>query len=319
MKVDRNFVAGGMLAAALSFAGWQTALAGFPMGRAVTMGGEPVFYIKAPADGFAPEHRAQLAQDNLDNALATAPECSPSLVTVDRVNDAPVVELNGHLIATADAASAQAENLTADQLAQKWADGIRSFLDDESRAQGYKRTLLGFNPIQASVTFSERRLYVPAGTNLPITFDKVISSEELKDGDVISAKVSTDVPLGNCLVPAGSVLTGKAIEYESNKYKIVFTELRTVSGAEAPIDAVLVGQESVVACKPHPVCTISMPAGQVTNARVPAMIAIGALDENKTEQIAFVRGSNFEIVPGEEASVILNETTPVALLERTVM
>jgi hypothetical protein len=318
-QINKLFVGGGLLAIALSVIAWQSAKAGFPLGNAVTMGGEPVFWIKSSADGFTPEHRAQLAQDALDNALAIAPDCSPSLVTVERVNGAPVVELNGHLIATADLAAAESENLSPDQLAEKWADGIRSFLSNSGNAQVYKRSLLGYNPIQASISFTERRLYVPAGTTLPIKFDKSLSSELLNPGEVIYGTVSEDVPLGHFMVPQGSVVKGSVVECEPNKYKIVFTELKTASGAETPINAVLIEKGTIVAQKPHPVCTISMPAGRFTNARVPAMVAIGAIGEEETEQVAFVRGSHFEIAPGEEVSIILNEATPVALLERNVM
>lgn len=296
----------------------QRALAGFPIGNAVTMGGEPVFWIKAEADGFSPEHRAQLSQDALDNALATAPACAPSLVTVERTNGAPTVKLNGHLVATADFGSARQENLTPNQLAEKWAENIRGFLADQQKAKSYQNSLIGFNPIQASITYVERRLFAPEGTSLPVSFEKALSSSTLKLNQIVYGTIVEDVPVGHFLIPAGSVVSGKVIETEPNRLTISFTELTTPSGRKTPINASIANTYTVASEKPHPVCTLSMPAGLKTNARVPAMVAIGAPSETVSERLAFIPGSSFEIAPGEEVTVVLNQVTPVALVERNM-
>jgi len=294
----------------------QNAFAGFPLGNAVTMGGDPVFSIKAPADGFSPEHRAQLAQDNLDNALATAPECSASLVNVERINGATSVTFNGHLVATPDAASARAENLTAEQLAQKWADGIKAFFTDQQRSISYRNSLIGLHPLQGSIAYIERRLYVPGGTVLPVVFEMPLRSDTIKAGDLISGTVNQDVSLGHFFIPAGSTVSGKAVASQGHELTVAFTELKTPNGTVTPINASIANTYLAVTEKPHPVCTLSMPADLKTGVRVPATIAIGAPSETTTEQLTFLPGSHFEISQGQQVSVILNEVTPVALVER---
>jgi hypothetical protein len=307
-----------LMAATLYLTGAQVALAGFPMGKAVTMGGEPVFTISSPSCGYTSQHRAQLAQDNLDNALATAPGCSPSLVTSERVNGQLAVLLNGHLIATADMASAQAEGLSVDQLATRWADGIRSFLADKERGQNYRDTLVGLHFIQASTVYVERRLYVPGGTSLPVIFNSSLSSESLTPGQNVTATVSRAVKIGDeFMVPSGSVVSGKVVENQAHELTISLTDLKTPSGTDTPIDAFLAKNFVLVSDTPHPVCTLSMPAGLTTYGRVPAMVAIGISEnENAAERLAFVPGSNFQIESGQEVSVIFNQATPIAVLER---
>lgn len=320
MNSKNNLLAQALLVAlALIATPAQTALAGFPLGNAVTMGGEPVFSIKAPADGFSPEHRAQLAQDNLDNALATAPDCDPSLVKVERVNGTVGLTLNGHLVATPDLASAKAENLTAEQLAQKWADGIKSFLSDRNRTLSYRDGLIGIHPIQGSIAYTERRLYAPEGTALPVVFDRTLAADTLKAGNIVHGTVNQDVPIGHFLIPTGSVISGNVVNNGSNQLVVAFYELKTPNGTVTPISASISTTYCTTNVKPHPVCTISMPAGFRTVARIPATIAIGAPKaETVTEQVAFVPGSHFKIAAGREVSVILTDTTPVAVINRNM-
>jgi hypothetical protein len=308
-----------VLALALIGTPIQPASAGFPLGNAVTMGGEPVFSIKEPAYGYSPEHRAQLAQDNLDNALAIAPDCDPSLVRVERINGTVGLTLNGHLVATPDSASAAAENLSVEQLGQKWADGIKSFLTDHGRSVSYRNSLIGIHPIQASIAYTERRLYAPEGLALPVIFDKPLSAENLKIGDVVRGTISQDVPIGHFLIPSDSVVSGTVVDNGSHQMAVAFNELKTPNGTETPIRATISSNYCTTSAAPHPVCTLSMPAGLKSYARLPAMIAIGApLNKTGTEQVAFEPGSHFQIAAGQEVSVILSESTPVALVERNI-
>ncbi len=300
----------------VSSLGAPTAFAGFPQGNNVTMGGEPVFAIRSTVDGYTPEHRAQLAQDALDNALATA-DCAPALVTVERVNGAPVVEYNGHLVATADQASADAAGMpSAYDLAEDWANSIRRFLSDGVRARYYKNSLIGHNPIQASITYVERRMYVPEGTRLPVTLGSALATSSLKAGDYVSAKVREDVPIGQFIVPEGSLVLGKVVETRPSQLTIVFTDLQTPSGSETPINASLAAPGTTGSSMPHPVCTISMPAGIKTAARVPAMVAIGAKNEDSFERLAFAPGENVVIEAGQPMTIILDEASKVALIEQ---
>jgi hypothetical protein len=297
--------------------GMQIAFAGFPQKNAVTIDGEPVFSINSTVDGLTPGHRAQIAQDALDNALATS-NCSADLVSVRHINGAPVVEFNGHMVVTADKASAVAVRFSsADQLAQSWADSIRQVLSDKERAQSYKNSLIGHNPIQAAVSYVERSMYVPVGTALPVTFDRALSSGNLKVGDQVVASVSQNVPIGKFMVPADSQLFGKVTENQPGQLTVMFTALKTPSGSETPINASLAAPGSI-ASKPHPVYTLSLPAGTTTYARIPAMVAIGAKNEDSFERLTFAPGSQMIIEPGQRMSIILDDASRVALIERNL-
>src|SRR5574338_709671 len=76
--------------------------AGFNNGNKVTLGGEDAFRILGSAGGFSPERRAWQSQDALDNALVRASSIAPSAVTVQKVNNAFIVALDGYKVATAD-------------------------------------------------------------------------------------------------------------------------------------------------------------------------------------------------------------------------
>jgi len=119
---------------------------------------EGVFKIDCGAEGFSAEHRAWLTQDALDNALVASADKSASAVSVERRNGALIVALGGRKVATADCNSAKAEGMTPEQLAAKWADGIRSFLNSD-QAAGYIASLKSPNPLQADVAVVERRLF----------------------------------------------------------------------------------------------------------------------------------------------------------------
>ncbi len=312
--------ASAVVATTLALGSAQLAQAGFPSRESVTMGGEPLFRINGPALGYTPEHRAQIVQDNLDNALATAPSCSPELVTTGEVNGAVVVLFNNKVIATADSISAQSENLSPAQLAEKWAGSIKAFLSDKQRAEAYRISLIGHQPIEGSTVYVERRLYAPQGTSLPVVFDMPLSSASLKPGQTVTAKLSRNVAIGpQLLIPAGSIVVGTVVEEHSKEsfgdLAVIFTDLKTPAGTETPIYAFLTTNLSFADRKPHPVCTLSMPAGMITSGRVPAMVAIGSTPA-ATEQVAFVPGSYFEIQPGQEVSVVLGHATQVAIIER---
>ena len=80
---------------------------------------DDLFAIDANADKKTAKERHRIIQANLDNALLMADDLSAEAVKVRRVNDIPVVELDGFHIVTADANSAKRNRMTREALAKK--------------------------------------------------------------------------------------------------------------------------------------------------------------------------------------------------------
>lgn len=296
------------------------AFAGFAQGNQVTMGGQPVFSIPASADGFSPDHRAWLSQDALDNALVLASNRTPSAVSVTLENGACVVLLDGRRVATADAESAKLEGLGVHELANKWAEAIRSFLADSNKTDAYLAQLTGQNPIGA-VAIAERRLFAPPGTILPVAFSTPLSATCLAAGQAIEGTLTQDVVFGDYMLPAKSIVSGIVTPVGSG-FAIAFNSLKTPCGTIVPINAVLTGPYAAGEA-PSLVATIDMPYGAYpryqgyteTNCRVPAQIGIGTL--GGTERLVFTRGMPTVFAPGTAMSVVLETPQQVAVVVRT--
>lgn len=300
------------------------AFAGFAQGNSVTMGGSPVFTISGSADGFSPDHRAWLAQDALDNALVLAGDRSPNAVAVTRMNGAIVVTLDGRKVATADSNSANLEGTTAQALAEKWADGIRSFLSG-SNVAAYVAELTGDNPINARVAVLERRIYAPPGTVLPVAFSTAISSETMNIGDKVEGTLTKDVAFGQYVIPAGSTVLGLVSEEEPGALSVAFNTLRTPNGTLVPIAASLTGEFLAGSLAPHPVATENMPYGiqlvyqgsRETACRIPATIGIGTVGGGPTEKLVFRRGTGLTIAAGTPMSIVFAQPQQVAVVLRS--
>ncbi|HEY9714338.1 MAG TPA: hypothetical protein V6C72_12785, partial [Chroococcales cyanobacterium] len=137
----------------------------FNQGNNVTLGGIPIFDIKCSAEGFSPDRRAWQAQDALDNALFLTKDAGPECVSVARQNGAYVLKLGGYYVATADGASAAEEKLTAEGLADKWANSLKDALSNPDRVAAYVATLKDPNKVEGDVVaVAERRIFAPSGT-----------------------------------------------------------------------------------------------------------------------------------------------------------
>ncbi len=300
------------------------AFAGFAQGNQVTMGGQPVFAIKGSADGFSPDHRAWLTQDALDNSLVLANDKSPSAVSVSRQNGAIVVLLDGRKVATADENSANLEGVSAQQLADNWASGIKTFLSDSSKTVAYVNELTGKNPINAQVAVIERRLYAPPGTALPIAFTTQLSSESMTAGQSVEGSLTQDVAFGNYVIPAGSKVLGVVQEDQPGVFSVAFNTLVTSNGTQLPIVATLTGQMLASTLGPHLVATEGMPYGErmipnshiETACRIPAQIGIGTVGGGKGEQLVFRRGTNLVIAAGAPMTVVFEDVAPIAVVLR---
>lgn len=297
----------------------QSAFAGFSDGVAVTMGGKQVFRVLSGADGFSAEHRAWLAQDALDNALVLSSDLSPSAVTVGKVNGACVVMVGGRTVATADAASAAAENLSPENLTAQWAESIKNFLSDSAQTDRYRSSLTGKNPVEASVAVIERRLYAPAGLAFKVHLSQNISAADIQSGEVITAVVDSDVPVGSYVIPSGSTVLGTVVENDAHDYTVSFHSLRTPSGTEVPIHATVSSSYVVSNSGAHSVCTYVIPAGSANGmpgivARVPASVGIG-LPGSGSNTLVLRRGIDV-LAANRPMTLVLDAVTPVAVISR---
>jgi len=284
----------------------------------VTLGGEDAFRILGSAEGFSPEKRAWQTQDALDNALVRASNTSPEAVTVQKMNGAFVVCLDGQKIATADGNSASLEGCSAEALAHKWADSIKNFLSDANRAGNYIATLKDPNQVEANVAMVERKLYAPAGLKMAVRLDQPLSFATIKANDVITGTVREECRMGNYAIPAGSVVTGKVVELEPDTYAVSFTTLRLPSGTEMPIAAGLAYGTMISTKGPHLVSTYAIPSGMANGVpeiagRIPASVAIGAVGANDQTTIVMHRGSDVLTID-QPLSVVLQQTAPITVV-----
>lgn len=305
------------LAAVVGMFSPVASLAQFNQGNQVTMGGTPIFNIAASYGGFSPEHRAWLAQDKLDNALYLSSDKSPSAVRVERLNGAICVTLGGRAIATADAESARLEGLTARQLADKWADSIRSFLSDPAKTAQYVAVLKDPNRVHGgNVAVVERKLYVPAGTTLPVALLSELNSETLVIGQKVEGKLIEDVRVGSFTIPMESVVIGEVTGLREGEMSLAFTSLQTPAGTVVPIAATVADTYVYKTDGPHKVATIGMPAGIKTECRVPAHIGIGTIGGRSTSALVLRKGSNRVLATNSRLSVIIDNPQPVAVVIR---
>jgi hypothetical protein len=229
--------------------------------------------------------------------------------------------LDGPAIATADGNSAKLEGLTAAQLADKWDNGIRSFLSDSNRVTAYVGELTGKNPINAQVAILERRIYAPPGTALSVVFQTPINSETLAAGQTLEGVLAQDVTFGNYVLPAKTTVIGTVEELQPGAFTIAFNSLKTVGGSVVPINAVLTGPATGVDT-PHLVATLNMPYGNYpryqgqaeTDCRTPAQIGIGTIGGN--ERLVLRKGTNLAFAAGTPMSVVFQAPQQVAVVLR---
>lgn len=105
-----------------------------------------------------------------------------------------------------------------------------------------------YNPTQFGTVRRSQQIYIPAGMTISAKLATSLSSGVAKAGDVIMAKTTESIQLGNATIPAGAVLTGQVTDASNGKYLgksgklgIKFNSLRTPDGAETPITAHITG------------------------------------------------------------------------------
>jgi hypothetical protein len=110
----------------------------------------------------------------------------------------------------------------------------------DSRAQGNYRP--------QSNRYAGAVACAPAGLVLPITLSTGISTSVAREGDMIQATLTKDMPLGGATIPLGSRITGIITDAEASKrlghsghLGVKFTQIQTPDGASYPITAHLMG------------------------------------------------------------------------------
>jgi tetratricopeptide (TPR) repeat protein len=109
----------------------------------VRLAGEDVFTIKADAGGFTAEERSIIIERNLNNALISSKDRSPSAVEIVTVNGLPVIRLGGKHVLTVDSSLAAMYGTTCSELANEWAHNLRKALADTARVNNYVGQLSG--------------------------------------------------------------------------------------------------------------------------------------------------------------------------------
>ena len=126
--VKKTFVAGALI---LSQTVWLSAMPAFADGE-VRLAGQPIFSLPAGATVTSDS-----VQNNLDNALVAAKDRTASSVSIVYAKGMPVITLGGFQVVTIDSATASAANLSPALLANKWADGLKSSLQDQNSVNSY--------------------------------------------------------------------------------------------------------------------------------------------------------------------------------------
>ena len=102
--------------------------------NAVFIGGTPIMRVRVAAAGYSPEQRAAAIQERVNHILARGP-ILPSDITVNAEGEEAVVRVKGRLLFTADMATARYNQATPLELANMWAEHMRSVLPGLTQAK----------------------------------------------------------------------------------------------------------------------------------------------------------------------------------------
>jgi hypothetical protein len=95
--------------------------------NAVFVGGTPIMRVRVGADGYTPDQRASRIQERLNKLLGQGPIID-SDITIQPMGLDAVVLVKGQLLFTADSATARFNTTTPMDLANTWANRLKSVL-----------------------------------------------------------------------------------------------------------------------------------------------------------------------------------------------
>ena len=199
----------------------------------VKIGDSTAFSVDSPVGSMTPVQRAKAMQKNVDNALVASSDKSPNAVAITDVNGQPVLTLGGFYVASADANSAKKLGITKMAVAQRWQTGLKKALSNNTSVQAYITNLTGggnapkagmMSSPSGSFPFykSGKLVYVPAGMMLPVLIRTPLSSETARPGDQIEASLAQPIALGDCELPAQTILTGVGYRGRSRYRNVTF-------------------------------------------------------------------------------------------------
>ena len=102
--------------------------------NAVFIGGTPIMRVRVAAAGYSIQQRASAIQERLNRILAQGP-ILPSDITVSPLGAEAVVRVKGRLLFTADMTTARYNEATPLELANQWADHLRTVLPGLTQAK----------------------------------------------------------------------------------------------------------------------------------------------------------------------------------------
>ncbi len=297
---------------------------------------DDLFAIDANADKKTAKERHRIIQANLDNALLMADDLRAEAVKVRRVNDIPVVELDGFHIVTADANSAKRNRMTREALAKKWADKLRFCLAKKKVVKNYIARLQGVQKKkQVAIKEDKTVAVVKPETKMPIHMITKFEYDGTTIGDPVTALLSKDFPLPpkfNTYIPKGSLVHGRVVDSEKHTYNgypkknsvtIDFHSIELPNGQDIPIQAHVVGGENeFIAARPSKQKDVdtTLDAGKKPSGTEEGVITgawLGA-SLNKSEaarlpRLVMDKGSVFNIKPTEQLQIETTATTAISI------
>lgn len=125
------------------------------------------------------------------------------------------------------------------------AQGQYGYNQSHNDSNGYS----GANYNAAPPNYQRGRVsYIPAGMVIPVTLSTAVSTNVARPGDMVQATLSQNVNLGDSIIPAGSIVTGRVTDAKAGGFlgragmlTFKFNSLRTPNGMEVPMSAHIVG------------------------------------------------------------------------------
>ncbi len=153
----------------------------------VRCAGTDVFTIRAAAGGFTAEERSTIIERNLNNALISSKDRSPSAVEIVTVNHLPVIRVGGKHVLTIDSNLAAMNGTSMEALADEWAANLRSALADGEKVNNYVAQLSGdylyapYSPPFKRAQWKAARLNHAANEARPELQLDMVSSASVRD------------------------------------------------------------------------------------------------------------------------------------------
>ena len=218
----------------------------------------PVINVVVGSNNLSAAERTALIQRNLNIALMV--KTDHPQVTISQSHGEQTVQLNGLYVASADAETARAMDMTATELAHLWAKAIRTAMSAQTDSKTISsKTSTPLLPPLANVNTTGvqppamRFARVPAGTVLPVVLEADFHTLALRPGDGVAASTTSKItlPSGETLSAGTRVFGDVTSTSPDNMFgpgmlKFAFERLQLKDGTQFPISTSLVGDGQVL-------------------------------------------------------------------------